>query len=84
MNKIIPSDCVGEQYADDVALIFKPAKTLISQKTKYQQVDIIETETYGKILFLDNLLMKTDKDGHIVNEMIVHIPMRTGSVKKKF
>lgn len=27
--------------------------------------------------------MKTDHDGHIINEMIVHIPMRTGFKKKK-
>lgn len=83
MKTIIPKNCFGEQYADDVALVFKPNKILISRKTKYQQVDIVETESYGKILFLDNLLMKTDKDGHIINEMIVHIPMRVGQKKKK-
>lgn len=83
MENIIPSDCFGEQYANDIALIFKPTEVLINQKTKYQQVNIINTESYGKILFLDNLLMKTEKDGHIINEMIVHIPMRTGKPKKK-
>lgn len=82
-NSIIPNGFIGEQYTNDVALIFKIGKTLISKKTRYQQVDIVKTETYGKILFLDKLLMKTDKDGHIINEMIVNIPMRTGIKKKK-
>lgn len=82
-NSIIPKNFIGEQYADDVALIFKPLKTLVSKKTKYQQVDIVQTDTYGKILFLDKLLMKTEKDGHIINEMITHIPMRSGGKKKK-
>lgn len=82
-NSIIPKGFAGEQYSDDVALIFKIKKVLVAEKTKYQKVDIIDTETYGKILFLDNLLMKTDRDGHIINEMIVHVPMMVGRKKKK-
>ncbi len=80
---LIPENCVGEQYSEDVALIFKPSEILISKKTKYQQVDIINSQTYGKLLFLDKLLMKTDRDGHIINEMIVHIPILTGNEKRK-
>lgn len=79
---MIPDTMRGEQYADDVALIFKPEKILYSSKTSYQKIDIIQTKTFGKILFLDGLLMKTDKDGHIINEMIVHPVMRTGRPKK--
>lgn len=82
-TSIIPSGCIGEQYSDDVALVFKIKKVLLQTKTKYQKVDIVETDCWGKILFLDNLLMKTDKDGHIINEMIVHPIMLTGSKKKK-
>ena len=80
---IVPPGCIGEQYADDVALIFKVKRTLVQTKTKYQKVDIVETDYWGKILFLDNLLMKTDRDGHIINEMIVHPIMLTGPKKKK-
>ncbi|MCL4379744.1 MAG: hypothetical protein M1160_03985 [Candidatus Marsarchaeota archaeon] len=80
---IIPRGCIGEQYADDVALIFKVKKVLVQTKTKYQKVDIVETNYWGKILFLDNLLMKSDRDGYIINEMIVHPIMLTGAKKKK-
>lgn len=82
-TSIIPPGCIGEQYSDDVALVFKIKKILLQTKTKYQKVDIVETDYWGKILFLDNLLMKTDKDGHIINEMIVHPVMLTGAKKKK-
>ena len=82
-DSIIPNSCIGEQYADDVALIFQPTKRSVSVKTKYQKVDIVQTPYWGQILFLDNLLMKTDKDGHIINEMIVHPIMLTGNKKKK-
>ena len=82
-DSIIPKGYIGEQYTDDVALIFKIKEMLISKKTKYQKIDIIQNDTYGKILFIDDLLMKTDKDGHIINEMITHVPMMTGRKKKK-
>ena len=82
-NTIIPDGCIGEQYTDDVALVFKVKKTLLQTKTTYQKVDVVETDYWGKILFLDNLLMKTDKDGHIINEMIVHPIMLTGTKKRK-
>jgi spermidine synthase len=59
---IIPNNLFGEQYSNDIALIFKPKKILVQKKTKYQKIDIIETETYGKVMFVDNLLMKTDLD----------------------
>lgn len=80
---IVPKDFLGEQYSDDVALIFKPEDILISKKTKYQKIDIIKTKYWGQILFIDNLLMKTQRDGHIINEMIVHPIMMTGNKKKK-
>ncbi|MCL2383597.1 MAG: hypothetical protein FWC79_05625 [Oscillospiraceae bacterium] len=80
---IIPDGCFGEQYCDDVALLFMPEETLISTKTKYQKIDVIKTKYWGQILFIDNLLMKSEKDGHIINEMIVHPIMMTGNKKKK-
>ncbi len=82
-TSIIPEGFFGEQYSEDVALIFKSENILLSTKTKYQKVDIIKTKYWGQILFLDNLLMKTEKDGHIINEMIVHPIMMTGTKKKK-
>lgn len=82
-GSIIPKGFLGEQYSDDVALIFKPEDVLVKTQTKYQKVDIINNKYWGKILFLDNLLMKTGKDGHIINEMIVHPIMMTGKKKEK-
>lgn len=82
-TSIIPKEFFGEQYSDDVALIFKPEEVLISTKTKYQKIDIIKNKYWGQILFIDNLLMKTGRDGHIINEMIVHPIMMTGNKKKK-
>ncbi|MDR2685362.1 MAG: hypothetical protein LBB23_01150 [Rickettsiales bacterium] len=80
---LIAQGCFGEQYSDDVALVFKPSSIVFQGQTKYQKVDIIKNETWGQMLFLDNLLMKTERDGHIINEMIVHPVMLTGAKKKR-
>lgn len=54
---------------------YKVKKTLFSDKSEYQTVDIIETETYGKMLVLDGLIMTSEKDEFFYHEMISHIPM---------
>ena len=82
-DSIIPEGLIGEQYTKDVALVFKPEDVLISTKTKYQKVDIIKTDYWGQVLFLDNLLMKTEKYGEILNEMIIYPAMNTGRKKEK-
>ena len=82
-ESIIPEGLIGEQYTKDVALVFKPEDVLISTKTKYQKVDIVKTDYWGQILFLDNLLMKTEKYGETLNEMIIHPIMNTGRKKEK-
>lgn len=82
-DPIIPEGLIGEQYTGDVALVFKPEEVLLSTKTKYQKVDIVKTPYWGKILFLDNLLMKTEKYGEMLNEMIIHPIMNTGRKKEK-
>ena len=83
MESIVPEGFIGEQYRDDVALIFKVKKKLVDKKTKYQKVDIVETDSYGQILFLDGLLMKDAMQGHIINEMQIHVPMTVAKDAKK-
>jgi len=42
-------------------------KQLLSKRSKYQQIDIIENENFGKILFLDKDVQIAEKDAHIYN-----------------
>jgi spermidine synthase len=42
-------------------------KQLLSKRSKYQQIDIIENENFGKILFLDNDVQIAERDAHIYN-----------------
>ena len=42
-------------------------KKLLSKKTKYQQIDIIENENFGRMLFLDKDLQIAEKDAPLYN-----------------
>lgn len=49
-------------YADQV---------LLSTRTAYQQLDIIDNESFGRMMFLDKDLQITEKDAHIYNNAMV-------------
>ncbi len=46
-------------------------KSLLSKKLTYQQIDIIENDNFGRMLFLDNDLQIAEKDADIYHSNIV-------------
>jgi spermidine synthase len=48
---------------------------LYTAKTPFQHVDIVETETYGKCLFLDAKVQSSEADEFIYHELLVHPTM---------
>lgn len=44
---------------------------LLSTKTKYQQVDIIENSNFGRMMFLDKDLQIAEKDAYVYDESMV-------------
>ncbi|MEM4925027.1 MAG: polyamine aminopropyltransferase [Thermofilaceae archaeon] len=50
---------------------------IYSGKTKFQQVDIVETYSFGKCLFLDGKLQSCEYDEHVYHEALVHPAMMT-------
>lgn len=61
----------------------KVKQTLHSEETKYQQLDVIETEEFGTMLVLDGMVMTTDKDEFVYHEMMSHVPLMTHPQPKK-
>ncbi len=49
---------------------------VLSKKTGYQQMDIIDNTVFGRMLFLDNDLQIADSDANIYNEAMIS-PART-------
>ena len=53
----------------------KVVEQIASRKSDVQQIDILDTQAYGRVLVLDGGLMITEKDEFIYHEMITHVPM---------
>lgn len=56
---------------------------LYTGKSKYQKIDVFQTDTVGKVLLLDDILMTTDKDEFYYHESIAHISMSMHPNPKK-
>ena len=64
-----------DQHTDDVRFSMKATVQIASKKSAVQQIDILDTPAYGRVLVLDGGLMTTEKDEFIYHEMITHVPM---------
>jgi spermidine synthase len=72
-----------EQHTKYARFSIKIDRQLLSTKSRYQRIDILESKEFGKILTLDGYLMVTEKDEFIYHDMITHIPMATNPNIKK-
>lgn len=61
-----------EEQTDDVALQLKIVRTLHTEQTRYQRLDVVETERFGRMLLLDGMVMTTERDEFVYHEMIAH------------
>lgn len=61
-----------EKHSDNVGISMKVSKSLYSGRSEYQQLDIVETLDYGRMMLLDGLVMVTERDEFIYHEMISH------------
>ena len=66
-----------EKHSQDAKFSIKVLRQLCSVKSPFQQIDILESEEFGRFLTLDGCMMLTEKDEFIYHEMIVHVPMAT-------
>ncbi len=64
-----------ELHGENYGITIKIREVLKSVKTKFQKLDVYETEGFGRLLTLDNLVMVTERDEFIYHEMIAHVPL---------
>nr|CAD2129517.1 unnamed protein product [Meloidogyne enterolobii] len=50
-------------------------KVLFHQKSKYQDVLVLKSKTFGNVLVLDGVIQTTDRDEFAYQEMLAHLPM---------
>ena len=54
---------------------FDVTKRLFRQRSRYQEIEILETSAYGRVLILDDIVQTTERDEFMYHEMLVHVPM---------
>ncbi len=59
----------------DAGLTLKVKETLFRGQSEFQEVAILDTYDYGRMLTLDGLVMTTERDEYVYHEMIAHVPM---------
>lgn len=72
-----------EKQTENFGITAKIKQTYVSEKTDFQQLDMVETEEFGNMLLLDGMVMTTEKDEFVYHEMIAHVPLHTHPNPKK-
>lgn len=72
-----------EKQTPNHGITTKISKTVHTEKTDFQQIDILETQQFGRMLVLDGMVMTTIKDEFVYHEMISHIALNTHPNPKK-
>ncbi|ENN96158.1 spermidine synthase [Methanocaldococcus villosus KIN24-T80] len=66
-----------EYHNENISLSMRVKEVLYLEKSKYQEIAIIETYDFGRVLILDNTFQTTERDEFIYHELISHIPLFT-------
>lgn len=66
-----------ETFAGRVRFGLKVRRTLFSERSAFQQVEVLETEAFGRVLALDGVFMTSEADDPWYHEMIVHPALTT-------
>ena len=61
-----------ELVTNDMMVLYRIKDVIHTGKTAYQDVDILDTETFGRCLVLDGKTQSTEVDEHVYHEALVH------------
>ncbi len=53
-------------------LTFGLERVLFSEQSPFQEVTVVQTDTFGRLMLLDGLVMLTERDEFVYHEMITH------------
>ncbi|MEI7542254.1 MAG: polyamine aminopropyltransferase [bacterium] len=75
MGKMTGKWCT-EVYKD-TAISFKIKKKLYEKRSKYQMVEVYETEKHGNLMALDGCYMVSTAEEFVYHDMLAHVPLFT-------
>lgn len=65
---------IEESFRNTFAMGFKVKEYLHSEQSQFQKIEVVQTESVGKLLLLDGKTMVSDKDEFVYHEVVSHIP----------
>lgn len=73
-----------EQWAGQAAAIsLRITRKLHEEQSDFQHIEVFETESFGRLLTLDGLVMVTDRDNFVYHEMLSHPALFTHPSPKR-
>ena len=72
---LMPDFWFTEKYTPHTGLTLQVRERLYDAKSDFQQIEVLDTLDYGRLLLLDGCVMLTDRDEHVYHEMISHVPL---------
>ncbi|QXE01181.1 polyamine aminopropyltransferase [Terribacillus sp. DMT04] len=66
-----------EKQTESFGITAKVKRSLHSEQTEFQKLDMLETEEWGNMLTLDGMVMTTERDEFVYHEMLAHVPLFT-------
>ncbi|MCP3033490.1 polyamine aminopropyltransferase [Halobacillus sp. A1] len=72
-----------EKQTDSFGITAKVNRSLHKEQTDFQELEMLETEEWGNMLVLDDMVMTTEKDEFVYHEMLAHVPLFSHPSPKK-
>src|SRR4051812_33441818 len=72
MTGFNPDEFIVEWLNDDAGVFFRRASTIESLHTAHQQLDVLDTQSLGRMFRLDGCNMTSERDEFFYHENIVH------------
>lgn len=66
-----------EKQTPGLGITCKVLQTLHREVTPYQEIAVLDTEQFGRMLVLDGMVQLTISDEFVYHEMLAHVPLHT-------
>lgn len=61
-----------EQHSSSLRFAYRVRRPIFSGRTRFQKVDILELDVFGKTVFLDEKIQSAEVDEYIYHETLIH------------
>ncbi|WNF37247.1 spermidine synthase [Bacillaceae bacterium IKA-2] len=66
-----------EKQTEHFGITVEIKRTLHTEQTDFQKLEMVETAEFGNMLILDGMVMTTERDEFVYHEMVAHVPLFT-------